>query len=254
MVARAERSGTPQQVLVGPRRPAAAPIRPPPRTVGPHRQPACPRGPGEPAPPPGPRSTHVGRESLPTPWGHVVPVLRALRPEEPPRARRSHVRGRWLPRGPGEGLELDLGDLGSEPWLPRGPGSLGQRRWWSWLRGCLPRHPPVRPLSARTVLIARENGTCSPRERYLFVVRTDGASGCLWVRVARSARQWVLGGPGAWWLWDKLRDTRSVLRGRRVPRICATRGRPGGLRAQFEVVYAELWIACHLSGGPDPCA
>ena len=203
MVARAERSGTPQQVLVGPRRPAAAPIRPPPRTVGPHRQPACPRGPGEPA---GPAPPGRPGRGLPT-WTRRVSrrrgatLIRVI--DGLTRA------GAWVTWVPGCGCHTDQGACPPpwpvpvpSRWLPHGPGSLGRRRWWSWLRGCPSRHPPARSLSARTVLIARENGTCSPRERYLFVVRTDGASGCLWVRVARSARQWVLGGPGAWWLWD----------------------------------------------------
>ncbi len=263
---------------MGPRRPAAVPIRPPPRTVGPHRQPACPHGPG------GPRLFRArggGAASLPT-WTRRACAAR------PPGPRPAHAdQGAW-------------GDAGG------GAGSAAARRG---TRQSAPSPRERYLLLARTVLIARENGTCSPRERYLFVVRADGASGCLWVRVARSTRQWVLGDPGTWavgwggrhdhrgtgrmshsapvdlpiprsswpygengesvagwtagWhaptglcgcalvpavVWrpgclvavGQLRGARSVLRGGCVPRIWATRGRPGGLRAQFEVVHAEL--------------
>ena len=158
MVARAERSGTPQRALVGPRRPAAVPIRPPPRTVGPHRQPACPHGPG------GPRLFRArggGAASLPT-WTRRTCAAR------PPGPRPAHAdQGAW-------------GDAGG------GAGSAAARR------GTHQSAPSPRErylLLARTVLVRRENGT--------YVVRTDGASGCPWGRVARSARQWVLGSPGA---------------------------------------------------------
>ena len=41
------------------------------------------------------------------------------------------------------------------------------------------RGPDGAPPFVRTVLIPRENGTCSSRERYLFAVRTGGTLGAL---------------------------------------------------------------------------